>query len=77
MNALLTTGSRWLPRINVVESKTSYVITVELPGVEINDIRVEIDDKKYDMIKYTYSLLVLSLSNFRLMIQFLILFGFL
>lgn len=66
-----------MPRINVVESKTSYVITVELPGVEINDIRVEIDDKKYDMIKYTYSLLVLSLSNFRLMIQFLILFGFL
>ncbi|XP_057515247.1 uncharacterized protein LOC130796852 [Amaranthus tricolor] len=38
-------GSQWLPRINVVESRTSHVITVELPGVKINDIRVEIDDK--------------------------------
>ncbi|KAK9676912.1 hypothetical protein RND81_11G109200 [Saponaria officinalis] len=35
----------WSPRINVVESKCSYVITVELPGVDIRDIRVEMDDK--------------------------------
>lgn len=38
-------GIGWSPRINVIESKSSYVITVELPGVETNDIRVEMDDK--------------------------------
>lgn len=38
-------GTGWSPRINVIESKSSHVITVELPGVEINDIRVEMDDK--------------------------------
>ncbi|KAL2937501.1 hypothetical protein RDABS01_020950 [Bienertia sinuspersici] len=35
----------WSPRINVIESNSRCVITVELPGVEINDIRVEMDDK--------------------------------
>ncbi|KNA16170.1 hypothetical protein SOVF_091540 [Spinacia oleracea] len=38
-------GIGWSPRINVIESKSSHVVTVELPGVEINDIRVEMDDK--------------------------------
>ncbi|XP_021767408.1 uncharacterized protein LOC110731832 [Chenopodium quinoa] len=38
-------GMGWSPRINIVESKRSHVVTVELPGVEINDIRVEMDDK--------------------------------
>lgn len=37
--------NEWMPSINVVESKSSYVITVELPGVDIKDIRVEMDDK--------------------------------
>lgn len=38
-------GTEWSPRINVAESKSSHVITVELPGVDINDIRVEMDEK--------------------------------
>lgn len=37
----------WSPRIDVAESGNSYVVTVELPGVSIMDIRVEIDDQKY------------------------------
>ncbi|KAL2905127.1 18.1 kDa class I heat shock protein, partial [Bienertia sinuspersici] len=32
-------------RINVIDSNSGYVTTIELPGVEINDIRVEMDDK--------------------------------
>ncbi|KAL9244565.1 hypothetical protein vseg_018332 [Gypsophila vaccaria] len=36
-------GIEWSPRINVVESKCNYVITVELPGVDLRDIRVEMD----------------------------------
>ncbi|XP_074290077.1 uncharacterized protein LOC141616823 isoform X2 [Silene latifolia] len=37
--------NEWSPRINVAESKCSYVITVELPGIDVRDIRVEMDDK--------------------------------
>ncbi|ONK80112.1 uncharacterized protein A4U43_C01F14010 [Asparagus officinalis] len=36
----------WSPRIDVAESGNGYVVTVELPGVSIMDIRVEIDDQK-------------------------------
>lgn len=38
-------GLKWSPRMDVVESKHNYVATVELPGVNINDIRVEINDQ--------------------------------
>ncbi|KAH9622806.1 hypothetical protein KSS87_017521 [Heliosperma pusillum] len=44
-----TNGVEWSPRINVAESKCSFVITVELPGIDVSDIRVEMDDKKYDV----------------------------
>lgn len=37
---------RWSPRMDVAESGRNYVITVEIPGVNIDDIRVEIDDQK-------------------------------
>uniref|UniRef100_A0A7C8Z604 SHSP domain-containing protein n=1 Tax=Opuntia streptacantha TaxID=393608 RepID=A0A7C8Z604_OPUST len=39
-------GMEWSPRINIIESKCSYVITVELPGVDVSDIRVEMDGNK-------------------------------
>lgn len=39
------TGTEWSPRINVAESKSYHVITVELPGVDISNVRVEMDDK--------------------------------
>uniref|UniRef100_A0A2P2KCP9 Small heat-shock protein n=1 Tax=Rhizophora mucronata TaxID=61149 RepID=A0A2P2KCP9_RHIMU len=31
--------------MNVAESARNYIITVEVPGVNANDIRVEVDDK--------------------------------
>ncbi|XP_021689581.2 22.7 kDa class IV heat shock protein isoform X2 [Hevea brasiliensis] len=33
----------WSPRMDVAESERSYVLTVEIPGVDVNDIRVEIN----------------------------------
>ena len=32
--------------MDVAESGRGYVITVEIPGVNIKDIRVEVDEKK-------------------------------
>ncbi|KAL0925115.1 hypothetical protein M5K25_003425 [Dendrobium thyrsiflorum] len=40
------TGLVWSPRIDVAESSSSYVIIAELPGVNINGIRVEVDNHK-------------------------------
>ncbi|KAL6286211.1 hypothetical protein ACE6H2_010601 [Prunus campanulata] len=39
-------GIEWSPRMDIAESECNYVITVEIPGVNIKDIRVEIDDQK-------------------------------
>lgn len=39
-------GVEWSPRMDVVESEGKYVMTVEVPGVSIKDIRVEVDDQK-------------------------------
>ncbi|XP_015881310.2 uncharacterized protein LOC107417223 [Ziziphus jujuba] len=36
----------WSPRMDVAECGGNYVMTVEVPGVSINDIRVEVDDRK-------------------------------
>ena len=36
----------WCPRMDVAESGRTYVITVEIPGVSVKDIRVEVDEKK-------------------------------
>ncbi|KAM0944666.1 putative alpha crystallin/Hsp20 domain, HSP20-like chaperone [Dioscorea sansibarensis] len=38
-------GSEWTPRIDVAESASKYVVIVELPGVNISDILVEVDDQ--------------------------------
>ncbi|EEF36490.1 small heat-shock protein, putative [Ricinus communis] len=40
-----TNGIEWSPRMDVAESGRSYVVTVELPGVNVNDIRVEVNDQ--------------------------------
>ncbi|XP_030483092.2 uncharacterized protein LOC115699705 [Cannabis sativa] len=36
----------WSPRMDVAESGQNFVITVEIPGVRVKDIRVEVDDNK-------------------------------
>lgn len=39
-------GFEWSPRMDVAESGRNYVLLVELPGVSIHDIRVEVSDQK-------------------------------
>ena len=39
-------GIEWSPRMDVVESGVNYVLTIEIPGVNVDDIRVEIHGKK-------------------------------
>ncbi|GMY08888.1 Small heat shock protein C2 [Fagus crenata] len=39
-------GIEWSPRMDVAESGHNYVMTVEIPGVNRHDIRVEVDDQK-------------------------------
>ncbi|KAF1890350.1 hypothetical protein Lal_00013604 [Lupinus albus] len=39
-------GIEWSPRMDVAESEGKYVITVEVPGLNTSDIRVEVDDQK-------------------------------
>ncbi|KAJ7297264.1 hypothetical protein O6H91_08G047300 [Diphasiastrum complanatum] len=36
-------GPEWVPRMDVLESGTEYVLLVELPGVLVEGIRVEVD----------------------------------
>ncbi|KAG9138443.1 hypothetical protein Leryth_012736 [Lithospermum erythrorhizon] len=40
-----SSGSVSSPRMDVTESGHSYVVAVELPGVSIDDLRVEVSDK--------------------------------
>ncbi|XP_062153049.1 uncharacterized protein LOC133861315 [Alnus glutinosa] len=46
MHSSESDGIEWSPRMDVAESDRNYVMTVEIPGVNINDIRVEVDDQK-------------------------------
>ncbi|XP_035540786.1 uncharacterized protein LOC108982757 [Juglans regia] len=39
-------GIEWTPRMDIAESGRNYVMMVEIPGVNTNDIRVEVDDQK-------------------------------
>ncbi|GMI99313.1 ALPHA-CRYSTALLIN DOMAIN 31.2, alpha-crystallin domain 32.1 [Hibiscus trionum] len=39
-------GTEWSPRMDVAESRRDYVMMVEIPGVTVGDIRVEVDDHK-------------------------------
>ncbi|OMO60962.1 hypothetical protein COLO4_33655 [Corchorus olitorius] len=38
-------GGKWSPRTDVAESGCNYVMMVEIPGVSVSDIRVEVDDQ--------------------------------
>lgn len=38
----------WSPRMDVAESGKRYVLTVEIPGVSAKDIKVEVNERKYD-----------------------------
>ncbi|GAB4824803.1 hypothetical protein Ancab_007673 [Ancistrocladus abbreviatus] len=40
-----TNGTEWSPRMNVEESRNSYTVTVELPGVNVSEIRVVVNDR--------------------------------
>ncbi|XP_009611949.1 uncharacterized protein [Nicotiana tomentosiformis] len=44
-NGLQSNGSKWSPRMDVAESGSMYIVSIELPGVNINDIKVEISEK--------------------------------
>ncbi|KAK8938847.1 23.2 kDa heat shock protein [Platanthera zijinensis] len=39
------TGLVWSPRIDVLECSSNYAVIVEIPGVNINGIRVEVGDQ--------------------------------
>lgn len=39
-------GGEWSPRMDVAESGSMYVVSIELPGVNIGDIKVEVSDKR-------------------------------
>jgi HSP20 family molecular chaperone IbpA len=36
----------WSPRMDVAESGSDYVVTIELPGVSASTIRVEVNDER-------------------------------
>ncbi|KAI3457095.1 hypothetical protein Pfo_013758 [Paulownia fortunei] len=38
-------GFEWSPRMDVAESGFNYVVTLEIPGVSIDNIKVEVDDQ--------------------------------
>nr|XP_010323663.1 uncharacterized protein LOC101259555 isoform X1 [Solanum lycopersicum] len=44
-NELESNGSEWSPKMDVAESGSMYVVSIELPGVNINDIKVEVSHK--------------------------------
>ncbi|CAM8896571.1 unnamed protein product [Rhodiola kirilowii] len=38
-------GTQWSPTMDVVETQSNYVVTVEVPGINIGDIRVEVNNE--------------------------------
>ncbi|KAK6157526.1 hypothetical protein DH2020_011774 [Rehmannia glutinosa] len=43
-NNIGSKGVEWSPRMDVVESGYNYIVTLEIPGVSIDNIKVEVDD---------------------------------
>ena len=41
--------SKWYPAVDVLESKESYLIRAELPGMKREDIKVEVKDGTLDL----------------------------
>ncbi|XP_010522083.1 PREDICTED: uncharacterized protein LOC104800831 isoform X2 [Tarenaya hassleriana] len=39
------TGTGWSPSSDIAESEGSYIMTVELPGANVEDLRVEVDNR--------------------------------
>lgn len=58
-------GREWSPRLDVAESERKYVVTVEIPCVNVNDIIVEVDDQKLSVkgMRSVYSRKVGGCSN--------------
>ncbi|XP_010925588.2 18.8 kDa class II heat shock protein isoform X1 [Elaeis guineensis] len=46
----ISNGMEWSPRMDVAESGANYVVTVELPGVNLIDMRVEVDNQSLTII---------------------------
>ncbi|KAL3638267.1 hypothetical protein CASFOL_017638 [Castilleja foliolosa] len=40
-----TKGHEWSPKMDVVESAINYVVTLEIPGVCVDNIKVEVNDQ--------------------------------
>ncbi|KAI4331108.1 hypothetical protein MLD38_029330 [Melastoma candidum] len=38
-------GAGWSPKMDVAESESNYILTVEIPGVRSKDVRVEVSDQ--------------------------------
>ena len=38
--------SKWIPRMDVAESRLAYNVVVELPGVNADEIRVEVNNDR-------------------------------
>ena len=38
--------SKWVPRMDVTESRLAYNVVVELPGVNADELRVEINNDR-------------------------------
>lgn len=41
-NARLISGAEWEPKMDVLESPKSFVVSLELPGVPVEGVRVEL-----------------------------------
>lgn len=39
-------GMEWSPRMDIAESGSNFIVTLELPGVNSDDMRVEINDQR-------------------------------
>ena len=38
--------SKWIPRMDVAESRLAYNVVIELPGVNADEIRVEVNNDR-------------------------------
>ncbi|KAK6134430.1 hypothetical protein DH2020_031828 [Rehmannia glutinosa] len=50
-NNFASKGVEWSPRMDVVESGYNYIVTLEIPGVSIDNIRVEVDDHRDGLLR--------------------------
>jgi len=36
--------AEWIPAVNLIEADGEYLLTAELPGLDLNDVQVEVED---------------------------------